>query len=133
MEQVTNVQGKITPGTVHVCRMKQYYHGDEQLLDSLVTECEPEETHNDNISSSDSEGSDSAISMPKDLAESENSTKILELLDNTPNGKESLNWDTKNDHNDDAIHLESNDIDVGFAPCRNNLPPEDIYYIEDMR
>lgn len=130
--KVTNVQGKLTTGTVHVSRMKQYYPGDEQPLDSLVLESKPGETHNDNVNLPDSKGSGSAIvnTIPKDPAESENSTKIL---DNTPNGKESLNWDTQNDHNDDTTHIETNDIDVGFAPSSNNLPRENIYYIEEIR
>ena len=130
--KVTNVQGKLTTGTVHVSRMKQYYPGDEQPLDSLVLESEPKETHNDNVSLSDSKGIGSAIvnTIPKDPAESENSTKIL---DNTSNAKESLNWDTQNDHKDDTTHLETNETDVGFAPSSKNLPPENIYYIEEIR
>ena len=29
--------------------------------------------------------------------------------------------------NDDTITIEANNIDDGFAPSSNNLPPEDIY------
>ena len=73
-EQVT----PLTPRTVHVSRIKQYYPGDEQPLDSVILKSEPEETHNDNIVFSESEGSDSAIvnTMPEDPAESEKSSWI---------------------------------------------------------
>ena len=97
--KVTKVQEKLMPETANVSHMKQYYPSDDQPLDSLVLKSEPEETNNYNIVLSDSERSDSAIvnTMLKDPAESENSTKSLGLLDNIPNGRESLNWDTQND------------------------------------
>ena len=56
--RVKNVQQKLILGTVHDSHKKQYYLGGEQTLNSLVLESELEEAHNDNMSLSDSEGSD---------------------------------------------------------------------------
>ena len=54
--RVKNVQQKLILGTVHDSHKKHL--GGEQTLNSLVLESELKEVHNDNISLSDSEGSD---------------------------------------------------------------------------
>ena len=54
--RVKNVQQKLILGTVHDSHKKHL--GGEQTLNSLVLESELKEAHNDNISLSDSEGSD---------------------------------------------------------------------------
>ena len=54
--RVKNVQQKLILGTVHDSHKKHL--GGEQTLNSLGLESELKEAHNDNISLSDSEGSD---------------------------------------------------------------------------